>query len=161
VREALFKESAAHHRFAMLLKAKAGSGRRVGSSLERNSREIVQQQVRRRCLREGSRDHCWWWCWVVVLRWLFEKNLSEKSVPAVERGLTEDLLLPCGFALQQQGNRRGCAVSASSIRYSLVKGNDLDGVARIPNAEVKKETGAISNQCALFLAVWSGMQKIE
>jgi hypothetical protein len=42
-----------------------------------------------------------------------------------------------------------------------VKGNDLDGVARIPNAGVKKETGAISNQCALFLAVWSGMQKIE
>jgi hypothetical protein len=46
-------------------------------------------------------------------------------MPAVERGLTEDLRLPYGFAVQQQGNRRGCADAASSIRYSLVKGNDV------------------------------------
>jgi hypothetical protein len=37
----------------------------------------------------------------------------------------------------------------------------LVGVARIPNAGVKRETCANSNQCALFQAVWSGMQKIE
>jgi hypothetical protein len=37
----------------------------------------------------------------------------------------------------------------------------LVGIARSPNAGVKKDTGASSNQCASFLAVWLGMQKIE
>jgi hypothetical protein len=66
------------------------------------------------------------------LRWLLEENHSEKSVLAVERGLTEDLLLPYVFAVQQQGNRRGCADTASSIRYGLVKGNDLGGSSEKP-----------------------------
>jgi len=63
---AVSRSQAAHHRFAMLFVAKEGSGRR-DSNLEKKAKKVIQQQVQRRCLREGSRDLCWWWCRVVIL----------------------------------------------------------------------------------------------
>jgi len=49
------KESAAHHRFAMLLKAKEGSGRR-GSSLEKKQKNRTTQVRKEMFARRQSRS---------------------------------------------------------------------------------------------------------
>jgi hypothetical protein len=67
------KESAAHHRFAMLLKAKEGSGRR-GSSLEKKQKNRTTQVRKEMFARRQSRSLL-----VVVLSRRLEANPGRGS----------------------------------------------------------------------------------
>jgi len=102
-----------------------GSGRR-GSSLERKAIESYNTGPKEIFARRQSRSFAGGSAGLSSWNGSRKEYHSAKSMPAVERGLTEDVL-PYGFAVQQQENRRGCDDTASSIRYSLVKGNDPGG----------------------------------